>query len=160
MNGQSGKRLQKPKTGRTGRRPQYRQTRIEHLFHQTCKEGLPRLEERDENKKSQSNAYQKRQCSGRKSSGCRPGISRQVEFPQALQTVYRLHSRTMEKHRRTPLREETELNYACWCAGRKRSSTTFTGLKVSSGTSTKQVFQSLMEPFHRPGSSSAFNSLP
>lgn len=86
-----------------------------------------------------------------------PGTSR---ISTDFQKLYRLHSGRMEKHRRTPLREETELNYACWCAGRRRSSTTFTGLKVSSGTSTKQVFQSLMEPFHRPGSSSAFNSLP
>jgi len=45
-----------------------------------------------------------------------------------------------------------------WCALRKRSSTVFTGLKVSRGTSTKTVFQNAIDPFHSPGSSSAFSS--
>ena len=47
-----------------------------------------------------------------------------------------------------------------WCASLSRSRTTFTGLKVSMGTSTKSVFQSDMEPFQRPGSSSALSSRP
>ena len=51
-------------------------------------------------------------------------------------------------------------HFYCWCAGRSRSSTTLTGLKVSSGTSTNRVFQSLMAPFQRPGSSSALSSRP
>ena len=38
--------------------------------------------------------------------------------------------------------------------------TVFTGLKVPSGTSTKTVFQSLIEPFHNPGSSKALSSRP
>lgn len=38
--------------------------------------------------------------------------------------------------------------------------TVFTGLKVVSGTSTNTVFQSLMAPFHSPGSSRAFSALP
>ena len=37
-------------------------------------------------------------------------------------------------------------------------STVFTGLKVLKGTSTNTVFQSLIEPFHKPGNSSAFKS--
>ena len=47
-----------------------------------------------------------------------------------------------------------------WCCSRNRSFTVFTGLNVSSGTSTKMVFQLLIAPFQRPGSSSAFSSLP
>ena len=47
-----------------------------------------------------------------------------------------------------------------WCWGRRRSLTVLTGLKVESGTSTMMVFQSLIAPFQRPGSSKAFNSLP
>ena len=47
-----------------------------------------------------------------------------------------------------------------WCASLSRSRTTFTGLKVSTGTSIKAVSQSDIAPFHRPGSSSAFNSRP
>ena len=38
--------------------------------------------------------------------------------------------------------------------------TVFTGLKVDNGTSTNIVFQLLMAPFHRPGSSNAFSSRP
>jgi len=41
---------------------------------------------------------------------------------------------------------------------RSRSSTVFTGLKVSRGTSTKTVFQNAIDPFHSPGSSSALSS--
>lgn len=47
-----------------------------------------------------------------------------------------------------------------WCSGRNRSFTVFTGLNVSMGTSTNIVFQSLIAPFHKPGSSSAFRSRP
>ena len=47
-----------------------------------------------------------------------------------------------------------------WCCSRRRSFTVFTGLNVESGTSTKTVFQSLIAPFHSPGSSSAFSSRP
>ena len=47
-----------------------------------------------------------------------------------------------------------------WCCSRNKSFTVFTGLKVLKGTSTKTVFQSLMEPFHKPGSSKAFKSFP
>ena len=43
---------------------------------------------------------------------------------------------------------------------RRRSSTVLTGLKVSSGTSTKTVFQKAIDPFHKPGSSSALISFP
>ena len=43
---------------------------------------------------------------------------------------------------------------------RSRSFTVLTGLKVSIGTSTKIVFQSLIAPFHKPGNSNAFNSRP
>src|SRR5574344_251775 len=41
-----------------------------------------------------------------------------------------------------------------------KSLTVFTGLNVVIGTSTKIVFQSLIAPFHKPGSSNAFRSLP
>lgn len=49
---------------------------------------------------------------------------------------------------------------AYWCASLSKSLTVFTGLKVDSGTSTNTVFQSLIEPFHSPGSSRAFRGLP
>ena len=47
-----------------------------------------------------------------------------------------------------------------WCWSRKRSFTVFTGLKVVRGTSTKMVFQLLMAPFHKPGSSRALSERP
>lgn len=47
-----------------------------------------------------------------------------------------------------------------WCCSLSRSFTVFTGLNVVKGTSTKMVLQSLMAPFHNPGNSSAFSSLP
>ena len=47
-----------------------------------------------------------------------------------------------------------------WCCSRNKSLTVFTGLNVPRGTSTKIVDQSLIAPFHKPGSSRAFNSLP
>ena len=40
-----------------------------------------------------------------------------------------------------------------WWAGRSRSKTVFTGLKVLAGSSTKRVCQPAMPPFHRPGRS-------
>ena len=42
-----------------------------------------------------------------------------------------------------------------WCCGLSKSLTVLTGLNVSIGTSTKTVFQSLIEPFQSPGSSNA-----
>ena len=39
------------------------------------------------------------------------------------------------------------------CIGRNKSNTVFTGLNVVIGTSTNCVFQLLIEPFHKPGSS-------
>src|SRR5512139_47260 len=47
-----------------------------------------------------------------------------------------------------------------WCSGRNRSYTVFTGVNVLPGTSTSTVFQCAMDPFHNPGSSSAFKGLP
>ena len=47
-----------------------------------------------------------------------------------------------------------------WCWLRNKSLTVFTGLKVPRGTSTKIVFQLLMAPFQRPGSSSAWSGFP
>lgn len=46
------------------------------------------------------------------------------------------------------------------CAGRSRSLTVFTGLKVRAGTSTKTVFQPAIAPFHSPGRSSATSGRP
>ncbi len=46
------------------------------------------------------------------------------------------------------------------CSSRRRSTTVFTGLNVVRGTSTNTVDQSLIAPFHRPGSSKARSSLP
>src|SRR5690554_6113270 len=52
-------------------------------------------------------------------------------------------------------------NYCiCWCSSRSKSFTVLTGLNVLMGTSTKIVFQSLIAPFHKPGSSKAFSGLP
>ena len=51
------------------------------------------------------------------------------------------------------------LAWLLW-AGRRRSLTVLTGLKISTGTSTKAVFQKAMEPFQRPGSSRALMGLP
>jgi hypothetical protein len=47
-----------------------------------------------------------------------------------------------------------------WCSGRSRSRTDLTGAKVASGVSTKTAFQPAIEPFQRPGRSSAFKGRP
>src|SRR4029079_2705306 len=47
-----------------------------------------------------------------------------------------------------------------WSSGRSRSFTAFTGLNTARGTSTNTVFQWAIEPFHRPGRSSAIRSRP
>src|SRR5687768_2955168 len=46
------------------------------------------------------------------------------------------------------------------CSGLGKSSTDLTGANVSSGTSTKTVFQPAMAPFQRPGRSSALRGRP
>ena len=47
-----------------------------------------------------------------------------------------------------------------WCSALSKSFTVLTGLKVSTGTSTKIVFQSLMAPFQSPGNSKALRAFP
>lgn len=57
--------------------------------------------------------------------------------------------------------QETTLDYYfARCSARIRSKTVLTGLNVIRGTSTKRVFQLLIEPFHSPGSSCALRVLP
>ena len=57
-------------------------------------------------------------------------------------------------------RKSSNSKSSYWCWSLNKSFTVFTGLNVVRGTSTNTVFQSLMAPFHKPGSSSAFRSLP
>ena len=57
-------------------------------------------------------------------------------------------------------RKSSNSKSSYWCCSLNKSFTVFTGLNVVRGTSTNTVFQSLMAPFHKPGSSSAFRSLP
>ena len=57
-------------------------------------------------------------------------------------------------------RKSSNSKSSYWCCSLNKSFTVFTGLNVVRGTSTNTVFQSLIAPFHKPGSSSAFRSLP
>src|SRR6056297_1799803 len=50
--------------------------------------------------------------------------------------------------------------FYAWWDSLSKSVTVLTGLKVTKGTSTIIVFQRAIAPFHKPGNSNAFNSLP